>query len=163
MDGLHIHLMFDNINDHNNSGYWMEYHMPHYPSGYVPEFSRPIMDSSIIGGEVVVTMSTIIRRVTRTTMECAASERYHKLGMSVIPPPSPDQDTIIGLGLYHALSPRLQSVISRSCAVVAGNDLSSEFQQHVADVSKCEIFLAIMPVGADTKTLPTQNFVSAFW
>ncbi len=34
--------------------------------------------------------------------------------------------------------------------------------RHVADVSKCRQFLPKMRVGADTKTPPTLNFVSAF-
>ncbi|KAL3808427.1 hypothetical protein ACHAXA_003834 [Cyclostephanos tholiformis] len=133
--GLHVRSMSDDIDDdHRDSGYWTEYQMPNYPRGYVSEFSRLIADSSVAGVEVrerfargevaTTTTSTIVRGAT---MERAVSERYRELGIIIIPPPpSTDHDAVVGSGLYRALSPRLRSVLSRSCAVAAGDDHGSD-------------------------------------
>ena len=117
MEGLHARLSSD-----DDANYWREHNMPNYPRGYVSEFSRLVTDASESGRNVrdrfargEVATPTI---APTTTMERAVLERFRKLGINVVYPPSTECDVaIVGSGLYRALCPRLRSVLSRSCAV----------------------------------------------
>eukprot|EP00584_Thalassiosira_punctigera_P013502 CAMPEP_0172567640 /NCGR_PEP_ID=MMETSP1067-20121228/116648_1 /TAXON_ID=265564 ORGANISM="Thalassiosira punctigera, Strain Tpunct2005C2" /NCGR_SAMPLE_ID=MMETSP1067 /ASSEMBLY_ACC=CAM_ASM_000444 /LENGTH=583 /DNA_ID=CAMNT_0013359043 /DNA_START=35 /DNA_END=1786 /DNA_ORIENTATION=+ len=116
---------------------WREYYMPHYPLEYRSEFAKLSVDDSKSGrsvrdrfvkGEVARRhgghKANSGRKEDPNWMERSVVAKFKKLGVSVRETSAGADDGAnvdeMGKQLFRALSPRIQSVLSRSCLFGTG-------------------------------------------
>ena len=125
-----LHVTLQN-NDSTAEQYWREFYMPNYPCEYKSEFAKLVTDDSKKGasvrerflkGEVAASYDKRLegrakKKDGMTWMERSVMSKLHKIGISSLPTTDVDQQQLLGITLFQALTPRIQSILSRSCAL----------------------------------------------
>ena len=157
-----IHIMLESDAGANNYQYWREFYMPNYPREYRSEFSKLCTDEINFGqsvrdrflrGEVAHSR----KEEDSMWMERSVEAKFQKLGIAV-------EDDHMGRKLFQSLSPRIQSILSRSCAL-GGNDAlgglgessaTLTFARHV--VAAFESYLVSLALASSKKDVTSVGY-----
>eukprot|EP00571_Detonula_confervacea_P002653 CAMPEP_0172323470 /NCGR_PEP_ID=MMETSP1058-20130122/48796_1 /TAXON_ID=83371 /ORGANISM="Detonula confervacea, Strain CCMP 353" /LENGTH=617 /DNA_ID=CAMNT_0013039469 /DNA_START=62 /DNA_END=1911 /DNA_ORIENTATION=- len=182
----HLHISLENNEGDAKSEYWREFYMPNYPCEYRSEFAKLVTDESKFGKGVRDRfLRGEVGRVGRSRgcdgekedddwMEHCVVAKFQKMGIAVMPKKTmmaDDQDgsslgAMGGMGkkLFQTLSPRIQSVVSRSCALIGDDDpnatlengeSSSSFASQV--VAAFESYLVSLALAGSNKDVDASN------
>lgn len=108
-------LLNEDLDGDEQQQYWKEFWMPNYPREYRSEFARLATDDTkhgqlvrdrFVKGEVPAR-----HRRVEMSLEDSIAAKFHKMGVAL-----ESNSSIMGKALFGKLSPRIQSVLSRSCS-----------------------------------------------